>query len=59
LAARGCQQKANAIDFKEVFSPVLETTSVRSLLAIAAQNDCWGVGFLADQPTRPTARIAG
>jgi len=39
LVARGCQQKSENIDFKEVFSPVVETSSVRILLALGAQTD--------------------
>lgn len=39
LVARGCQQRGNQIDFKELYSPVVDTTSLRILFALAAQND--------------------
>ena len=39
LVAKGCQQKADSVDFKEVFSPVVETMSARTLIAIAAQKN--------------------
>lgn len=39
LVAKGCQQKENQIDFKELFSPVVDTSSLRILFALAAQNN--------------------
>lgn len=38
LVVKGCQQKGK-IDFKDTFSPVVDSTSLRVLLAIAAQEN--------------------
>ncbi|KAG5872916.1 hypothetical protein JTB14_001906 [Gonioctena quinquepunctata] len=38
IVVRGCQQKSE-MDFKDIFSPVVESSSLRWLLAIAAQNN--------------------
>lgn len=36
LVARGCQQKQDKLDFQDIFSTVVQSTSLRILLAIAA-----------------------
>lgn len=37
--ARGCQQKKNSLDFEDIFSSVVSTTSLRVLFALAAKVD--------------------
>jgi hypothetical protein len=39
LVARGCEQRGNSVDYKDTFSPVVDTTSLRVLLALAAQKN--------------------
>jgi len=39
LVVRGCQQNKEHIDFKDTFSPVVESSSLRLLFAIAAQEN--------------------
>lgn len=39
LVVRGCQQKKDTLDFKDVYSPVVDTTSLRMLFALAAQEN--------------------
>jgi hypothetical protein len=39
LVVRGCQQRTSEIDYKEIFSSVVDTMSMRTLFAVAAQED--------------------
>ena len=39
LVARGCTQDKNSMDYKDIFSPVVDTTSLRLLFAIAAKRN--------------------
>lgn len=39
LVVRGCQQEKGSIDYKEIYSPVVNTTSLRLLFALAAQEN--------------------
>jgi len=39
LVVRGCQQAKESLDFKDTFSPVVESSSLRVLLSIAAKEN--------------------
>ena len=39
LVVRGCQQKEGVLDYKETFSPLVETNSLRLLFALAAKEN--------------------
>jgi hypothetical protein len=45
LVARGCTQDKEKMDYENIYSPVVDTTSLRLLLAIAARKD-WKIQTL-------------
>lgn len=45
LVARGCSQDKKNMDYKNIFNPVVNTTSLRLLLAIAAKKN-WEIQTL-------------